>query len=61
MCIMHNVKTWIVLVRELDIQYVVVFEKYDDFLKKFLTNRFGNDILNKLSARNADDKQFFDN
>ena len=53
-CIMHNMKSQIVLARELNIQYIVVFKKYDNFLKKFLTNRFGNDILNKLSARKAD-------
>ena len=46
---MHNMKSQIVLARELNIQYIVVFKKYDNFLKKFLTNRFGNDILNKLS------------
>lgn len=51
---MHNMKSQIVLARELNIQYIVVFKKYDKFLKKFLTNRFGNDILNKLSARKAD-------
>ena len=51
---MHNMKSQIVLARELNIQYIVVLKKYDNFSKKFLTNRFGNDILNKLSARKAD-------
>ena len=48
---MHNMKSQIVLARELNIQYIVVFKKYDNFLKKFLTNKNGNDILIKLSAR----------
>ena len=55
MSIMHKKLMQIVLVKGLDIQDIVTLKKYDKKVKKFLTNRFGNDILNKLSARKADD------
>lgn len=54
MSIMHNKLMQIVLVRELDIQDIVTLKKYDKKVKKFLTNKIGNDILIKLSARKAD-------
>ncbi len=41
----------VVLVKELDIQDIVTLKKYDKKVKKFLTNKNGNDILIKLSAR----------
>lgn len=44
----------VVLVKELDIQDIVTLKKYDKKVKKFLTNKNGNDILIKLSARKAD-------
>ena len=44
----------VVLVKGLDIQDVVTLKKYDKKVKKFLTNKNGNDILIKLSAGNAD-------
>ena len=49
MSIMHKK-----LVKGLDIQDVVTLKKYDKKVKKFLTNKNGNDILIKLSARKAD-------
>ncbi len=59
---MHNIRIQIVPTRELDIQKIVADKKYDNFLKKFLTNNFDSDILNKLSARNADNgKGLLDN
>lgn len=52
--IMHKMFMQVVLVKGLDIQDVVTFKKYDKKVKKFLTNKNGNDILIKLSARKAD-------
>ena len=43
-----------VMVIGLDLQDVVALKKYDKKVKKFLTNKNGNDILIKLSAGNAD-------
>lgn len=54
MSIMHKMFMQVVLVKGLDIQDVVTFKKYDKKVKKFLTNKSGNDILIKLSARKAD-------
>lgn len=54
MSIMHKKFMQVVLVKELDIQDVVTFKKYDKKVKKFLTKKNGNDILIKLSARKAD-------
>ena len=54
MSIMHKKFMQVVLVKGLDIQDVVAFKKYDKKVKKFLTNKNGNDILIKLSARKAD-------
>ena len=51
MSIMHKKLMQIVLARELDIQDIVTLKKYDKKVKKFLTNKNGNDILIKLSAR----------
>ena len=51
MSIMHKKLMQIVLARELDIQDIVALKKYDKKVKKFLTNKNGNDILIKLSAR----------
>ena len=45
----------IVLVKGLDIQDIVTLKKYDKKVKKFLTNKIGDAILIKLSARKADD------
>ena len=44
----------VVLVKGIDIQDIVTLKKYDKKVKKFLTNKNGNDILIKLSARKAD-------
>ena len=44
----------IVLVKGLDIQDIVTLKKYDKKVKKFLTNKIGDVILIKLSARKAD-------
>ena len=55
MSIMHKKLMQIVLVKGLDIQDIVTLKKYDKKVKKFLTNKFGDDILIKLSARKADD------
>jgi hypothetical protein len=54
MSIMHKKLMQVVLVKGLDIQDVVTLKKYDKKVKKFLTNKNGNDILIKLSAGNAD-------
>ena len=54
MSIMHKKLVQVVLVKGLDIQDVVTLKKYDKKVKKFLTNKNGNDILIKLSARKAD-------
>ena len=54
MSIMHKKLMQLVLVKGLDIQYIVALKKYDKKVKKFLTNKNGNDILIKLSARKAD-------
>lgn len=51
MSIMHKKLMQIVLVKGLDIQDIVTLKKYDKKVKKFLTNKNGNDILIKLSAR----------
>ena len=51
MSIMHKKLMQVVLVKGLDIQDVVTLKKYDKKVKKFLTNKNGNDILIKLSAR----------
>ena len=51
MSIMHKKLMQLVLVKGLDIQYIVTLKKYDKKVKKFLTNKNGNDILIKLSAR----------
>ena len=53
MSIMHKKLMQVVLVKGLDIQDVVTLKKYDKKVKKFLTNKNGNDILIKLSAGNA--------
>ena len=55
MSIMHKKLMQIVLVKGLDIQDIVTLKKYDKKVKKFLTNKIGDDILIKLSARKADD------
>lgn len=52
--ILHKKMMQVVLVKELDIQDIVTLKKYDKKVKKFLTNKNGNDILIKLSARKAD-------
>ena len=52
--ILHKKMMRVVLVKELDIQDIVTLKKYDKKVKKFLTNKNGNDILIKLSARKAD-------
>ena len=54
MSIMHKKLMQLVLVKELDIQHIVTLKKYDKKVKKFLTNKNGNDILIKLSVRKAD-------
>ena len=54
MSILHKRLMQVVLVKELDIQDIVALKKYDKKVKKFLTNKNGNDILIKLSARKAD-------
>ncbi len=54
MNIIHNKIMQIVSARELDIQDIAITKKYDKKAKKFLTNKIGNDILIKLSARKAD-------
>ena len=54
MSIMHKKLMQVVLGKGLDIQDVVTLKKYDKKVKKFLTNKNGNDILIKLSAGNAD-------
>ena len=54
MSIMHKKLMQLVLVKGLDIQHIVALKKYDKKVKKFLTNKNGNDILIKLSARKAD-------
>ncbi len=51
MSIMHKKLMQVVLVKGLDIQDIVTLKKYDKKVKKFLTNKNGNDILIKLSAR----------
>ena len=51
MSIMHRKLMQVVLVKGLDIQDIVTLKKYDKKVKKFLTNKNGNDILIKLSAR----------
>lgn len=51
MSILHKKMMQVVLVKELDIQDIVTLKKYDKKVKKFLTNKNGNDILIKLSAR----------
>lgn len=51
MSIMHKKLMQVVLVKGIDIQDVVTLKKYDKKVKKFLTNKNGNDILIKLSAR----------
>ena len=51
MSIMHKKLMQLVLVKELDIQHIVTLKKYDKKVKKFLTNKIGDDILIKLSAR----------
>ena len=51
MSIMHKKLMQVVLGKGLDIQDVVTLKKYDKKVKKFLTNKNGNDILIKLSAR----------
>ena len=52
--ILHKKLMQIVLVKGLDIQDIVTLKKYDKKVKKFLTNKIGDDILIKLSARKAD-------
>ena len=54
MSIMHKKLMQVVLGKGLDIQDVVTLKKYDKKVKKFLTNKIGDDILIKLSARKAD-------
>jgi hypothetical protein len=54
MSILHKKMMQVVLVKELDIQDIVTLKKCDKKIKKFLTNKNGNDILIKLSARKAD-------
>ena len=54
MSILHKKMMQVVLVKELDIQDIVTLKKYDKKVKKFLTNKNGNGILIKLSARKAD-------
>ena len=51
MSIMHKKLMQVVLVKGTDIQDIVTLKKYDKKVKKFLTNKNGNDILIKLSAR----------
>lgn len=51
MSIMHKKLMQVVLVKGVDIQDIVTLKKYDKKVKKFLTNKNGNDILIKLSAR----------
>ena len=51
MSIMHKKLMQVVLVKGIDIQDVVTLKKNDKKVKKFLTNKNGNDILIKLSAR----------
>lgn len=51
MSIMHKKLIQVVLVKGIDIQDIVTLKKYDKKVKKFLTNKNGNDILIKLSAR----------
>ncbi|GEM_PF-641910 len=51
MSIMHKKLMQVVLVKGIDIQDIVILKKYDKKVKKFLTNKNGNDILIKLSAR----------
>ena len=51
MSIMHQKLMHVVLVKGIDIQDIVTLKKYDKKVKKFLTNKNGNDILIKLSAR----------
>ena len=51
MSIMHKKLMQVVLVKGIDIQDIVALKKYDKKVKKFLTNKNGNDILIKLSAR----------
>ena len=51
MSIMHKKFVQVVLVKGIDIQDIVTLKKYDKKVKKFLTNKNGNDILIKLSAR----------
>ena len=48
MSILHKKMMQVVLVKELDIQDIVTLKKYDKKVKKFLTNKNGNDILIKL-------------
>lgn len=54
MSILHKKMMQVVLVKEFDIQDIVTLKKCDKKIKKFLTNKNGNDILIKLSARKAD-------
>lgn len=51
MSIMHKKLMQVVLEKGIDIQDIVTLKKYDKKVKKFLTNKNGNDILIKLSAR----------
>ncbi len=51
MSIMHKKLMQVVLVKGIDIQDIVASKKYDKKVKKFLTNKNGNDILIKLLAR----------
>ena len=51
MSIMHKKLIQVVLVKGIGIQDIVTLKKYDKKVKKFLTNKNGNDILIKLSAR----------
>ena len=51
MSIMHKKLMQVVLVKGIDIQDIVILKKYDKKVKKFLTNKNGNDILIKLLAR----------
>ena len=51
MSIMHKKLMQVALVKGIDIQDIVTLKKYDKKVKKFLTNKNGNDILIKLSAR----------
>ena len=58
MSIMHKKLMQVVLVKGIDIQDIVTLKKYDKKVKKFLTNKIGDDILIKLSARTTHNKSF---